>query len=709
MRIIHAKRDPRMYSDKGYWFKSKHGMGPGTIPSDCKVLDWCESDYYTTYMKLDRFLTTSELNEYELKELCPPKGSITHNGDVIEGCTAVKKAIKKTNSSTVRKVSEDSRTISYNIESADDDEYIGGATEVDDAEDTAEEANEDVTKEEDFLDQPAQEYSSAQTAVNGKQGKLPAVFKKAIIPHGGLVLDYGGGTVESEVVAQNYLDQFDAKEMLYDPFNQTAAHNREVVSILSKNGGADVAICSNVLNVVKEQEVRLDILKKIRKLLKSGATAYISVYEGPNAGSGEGKVTQNGASYQNNKKLANYLEEIQAVFPDAKKKGSVIVAPNSGKITASVDLNSLDTIALEDEIKNAIRNYMMSPYGGWPEDEVDEAIADYTSVELHDELDHLVVEVRCELSYQGLERLASRLDKIIEKYDPDSYFEPVTSGILEACIWGKDVIEGTTAIMSSGWDDEAALAQHKSLQLDPEWDNVNGYVFKNADPEDIDDVEVEFPFEFDVAIDLDNEYIDIVGPSKFFDKADSYEDQYIDDNILYEDVMDTIAPYIPEDFGKFHVSGTVFITYSYSSSWGFYVKDSRIDNFECSPLEDAIEGTTNVRGATLTKDELNSAILEGKPFDIASFKEMTDNADPQAIRADQVEVGDTIDIECDASEVNLGTVVKVLAINDPQEDWIDFTFHCRVVENPGGQSIKVGDIIDLHFDADEKIGYIVPV
>lgn len=700
MRIIHAKRDPRMYSDKGYWFKSKHGMGPGTIPNDCKVLDWCEPNYYTTYMKLDRFLTTSELNEYELKEMCPPKGSVTHNGDIIEGCTAVKRTIKKTNSSTVRKVSEDARTISYNIESDDRDEYIGGATEADDAESIAEE-------EEDFLDQPAQEYSSAQTAINGKHGKLPAVFKKASIPNGSLVLDYGGGTAESEAVAQNYLDQFDAKEMLYDPFNQTADHNREVVSILRKNGGADVAICSNVLNVVKEQEVRLDILKKIRKLLKSGATAYISVYEGPDAGSGKGKVTQNGASYQNNKKLANYLEEVQAVFPDAKKKGNVIVAPNSGKITASVDLNSLDTIALEDEIKNAIRNYMMSPYGGWPKDEVDEAVADYTDVDLHDELDHLVVEVRCELSYEGLERLASRLDKIIEKYDPDSYFEPVTSGILEAYIWGKDAIEGTTNILSSGWDDEAALAQHESLQLDPEWDNVSGYVFKNADPEDIDDVEVEFPFEFDIESDEDAEYIDLIDPSEFFDRGDSYEDQYIADDILYQDVVDTLARYLPETVGKFHVSGTAFITYSYSDE--FYVKDSHIDNFECSPIEDAIEGTTNIRRATLTEDELNSAILEGRPFDIASFKETMDKADPQVIRADQVEVGDTIDVECDASEVNLGTVVKVVAINDPEEDWIDFTFHCRVVENPGGQSIKVGDIIDLHFDADEKIGYIVPV
>ena len=110
----------------------------------------------------------------------------------------------------------------------------------------------------------------------------------------------------------------------------------------------------------------------------------------------------------------------------------------------------------------------------------------------------------------------------------------------------------------------------------------------------------------------------------------------------------------------------------------------------------------------MTEEELDDAIEKGKSFDLADFKKYKDEMDVDAITADQVEVGDIISIDQDASEVNLGTVVRVNAINDPKEDWVDFTFKCEVMIDPGKQSIKEGDEIDLHFDADEAIGHLVP-
>lgn len=61
------------YGHKGpFWYYSKHGMGPGTIPPDVNVVDWYEDDDYNTWIALDGVLTTQELREYELKEQKPP-------------------------------------------------------------------------------------------------------------------------------------------------------------------------------------------------------------------------------------------------------------------------------------------------------------------------------------------------------------------------------------------------------------------------------------------------------------------------------------------------------------------------------------------------------------------------------------------------------------------------------------------------------------
>ena len=169
-----------------------------------------------------------------------------------------------------------------------------------------------------------QKYTSAKTAINGMQGKLPTVFRKAEIPDGSLVLDYGGGKPEAEQIAQDYLKRFNATEAIYDPFNQTEKHNEDVLSMCRLNGGADVAICSNVLNVIKELEVRIDVLKNIKDLIKTGGKVYITVYEG--SGDGKGKATQNNESYQNNRKTEDYLTEVRTVFPDATRRGKVIIA-----------------------------------------------------------------------------------------------------------------------------------------------------------------------------------------------------------------------------------------------------------------------------------------------------------------------------------------------------------------------------------------------
>lgn len=551
---------------------------------------------------------------------------------------------------------------------------------------------EEIEEEEDLLDLPEQEFKSEATAINGPQGKLPAAFKVAKIPQGALVLDYGGGKPEAIEVAQNFLDQFDAEEILIDPFNQPADHNRAMIAKLQKAGGADVAVFSNVLNVIKEPEARKAALERIQKLLKPGAICYITVYEG--GGSGEGAATQKGKSYQNKRKLVTYLDEIQEVFPEAVKKGSAIVAPNTGKqsaVGASINLKDIDLFALENEIKEGIREYFASPEGGWPEDELDQAVADYSRVEIQDSGDHIVVQVRAELSYEGMMNLSEILDLIVQQYDDESYFEQVTPGIMEAYIWDNSV------------------AVHASEDTDAVQD-IKGYDF--ADDRKLD---IDFGFEFDIDIrdglftvmpDTDDHYNDPLN-----DTSDYVEDG-LEPGQLKQDFLELIYTVLPEGLdGKYNVVGQAHIVYDYDSTEGWYDFDpasSTISGFGYSPV--GITAATDDPVA-MTEEDLDYAIENGKPFDIGSFKKYKTYTDPDAIVADKVEVGDVISIDESADQVDLGTIVKVLAINDPAEKWIEYTFRCEVIQNPSDsrQTVQVGDTIDLYFYEDEPVGHLIPM
>ena len=141
-------------------------------------------------------------------------------------------------------------------------------------------------------------------------------------------LDFGGGRFDNGVY---YVRDLGATLLVYDPYNRSDEHNKEVLRVIKENGGADAALNSNVLNVIKEPEARLSVLKNIKKLTKPGGDVYITVYEG----TGKGNEGPTKAGYQLNRKTADYLEEIQSVFPDAKRKGKLIHATNSGSVSSS--------------------------------------------------------------------------------------------------------------------------------------------------------------------------------------------------------------------------------------------------------------------------------------------------------------------------------------------------------------------------------------
>lgn len=162
-----------------------------------------------------------------------------------------------------------------------------------------------------------QEISSAGTSINSS--KLPMVFKKINFTKDTINLDFGGGRFDN--VAE-YLKGFGAVNLVYDPYNRTDTHNKAVLETIEKNNGADSITCSNVLNVVKEDEAREAIIKNCYKLLKSGCKAYFTVYEGN--GTNVGAPSSKG--FQLNRKTADYVEEISKVFGSVTVKSKIIIA-----------------------------------------------------------------------------------------------------------------------------------------------------------------------------------------------------------------------------------------------------------------------------------------------------------------------------------------------------------------------------------------------
>jgi hypothetical protein len=164
-----------------------------------------------------------------------------------------------------------------------------------------------------------QEYTSAKTCVR----QVPALMKMGIWTYGdigNINLDYGGGKYDD---AGEYLhDNFQITNLVYDPFNRSAEHNAFIRWLLDKYK-ADSATCCNVLNVIKEKEVRLQVLRDISKLTKPGRKVLISCYRGRG---NRPRKTCNG--WQNNKPIEWYLPEVKKVFPKAFVWKGVIVGFN---------------------------------------------------------------------------------------------------------------------------------------------------------------------------------------------------------------------------------------------------------------------------------------------------------------------------------------------------------------------------------------------
>ena len=159
------------------------------------------------------------------------------------------------------------------------------------------------------METATQTYTSANTSVNSK--RLPAIYKKIdwnklkVVKCGDLVvLDIGAGKYTQHI--KEYIESKGGEYIPYDPYNLSAEDNLYASANFDR---ANVIICSNVFNVIKETDVIYDLHEMITKY---NVPYFISVYEGDK--SWIGHETKKGCWQRNEDIYAYILNVHEGVF-----------------------------------------------------------------------------------------------------------------------------------------------------------------------------------------------------------------------------------------------------------------------------------------------------------------------------------------------------------------------------------------------------------
>lgn len=154
-----------------------------------------------------------------------------------------------------------------------------------------------------------QRYDSKKTS--RPQKSAPYTKYAHLFRVGYRVLDYGGGKYD---IAKDYMATKGVNVEVYDPFWRTPAHNKMVLDKFKKKS-PDIIICANVLNVIMEDEIVEDVVRKIKKLTGKHTIVIFCIHQGDK--SGIGKPTTDG--YQRNERAEDYYKFILPYFPTATR------------------------------------------------------------------------------------------------------------------------------------------------------------------------------------------------------------------------------------------------------------------------------------------------------------------------------------------------------------------------------------------------------
>lgn len=146
-----------------------------------------------------------------------------------------------------------------------------------------------------------QQFTSKNTSINTK--RLPTIYSKLNLERlrDKTIFDYGSGKIETVRIIREKLEAYDIDYIPYDIYNLSPADN---CYALERRKEADIYICSNVLNVIKEDEIVQRIIDEIIQLSNT-KPYFFKIYEGNK--SGVGKQTKKDC-WQRNQKTKDYLQ-----------------------------------------------------------------------------------------------------------------------------------------------------------------------------------------------------------------------------------------------------------------------------------------------------------------------------------------------------------------------------------------------------------------
>ena len=188
-----------------------------------------------------------------------------------------------------------------------------------------------------------QEYPSAKTCLN----QVPALFKQIPWVPFTTNLDIGGGKYGT---GTKWLLERDVDNFIFDPYNQSLAHNIQVLQSL-REMPPSTATMANLLNVIKERENRLHVLKLAAAILQPTGDAWISIYPGDK--SGRGRETKPGC-WQNNLLPEAYVPEMKGYFRSVTRRGQFILATESKHAGIEIDLYQYLYAGDHDESRNSL-------------------------------------------------------------------------------------------------------------------------------------------------------------------------------------------------------------------------------------------------------------------------------------------------------------------------------------------------------------------
>ena len=166
-----------------------------------------------------------------------------------------------------------------------------------------------------------QEYTSEKSSIKQIPAGFNIVDKHFGWKEGTINFDIGGG--KYDLMTEKLLEK-GVTNYIYDPYNRTSEHNEDALNnCLFDEKRVDTVTIFNVLNVIKERENQLAVLKLARDaVVKDGYVFVRSTYMNPAKVSG---VTKSG-SFQHYLTQQEYLEIVKIVFPNAVLKHGLIYA-----------------------------------------------------------------------------------------------------------------------------------------------------------------------------------------------------------------------------------------------------------------------------------------------------------------------------------------------------------------------------------------------